>query len=185
MAFRALDKTSRIQRVEEENRLEQEAFQNVMKQQPGVTLQLPSCQDRWNALIELVQNPNFFNHSSKTPIPVLNPQDPLKPYANKRYFFTNDLFLLGYSLGLTKRLCNSDAGQPTFLWQEWGLSNASMEQYHSYVQWWFPSVKPGVDWLYSERLTPTLLRNLEGTTCQLLLQAMNRRHVWPLSGDNK
>lgn len=132
------------------------------------TAHTPPRQARWDAFMNIVRTPDFYNPQQWGPTPLSSSR------PNDRYFFTNDFFLLSYSLGLAERLHNGTLST-TYLENEWEMSNDDMETRHNYVQWWFPSVAKGMDGLHSPRLTPTLLHNLQGTDCKNYLQEMNHR----------
>lgn len=148
---------------------EEKSFQNIKeKHSPSESLSLPSQQDRWDSLIDLVQNGSFFDSTSFD-----------LSLNTEKLFFTNDLILLGYSLGLIKRLTPNAAIGPTLgltpIWQEWKMTNHNMEDAHNYVQAWFPIFSVGLgDGKQTQRLSPTLMYNLESTKCLELLNQMNK-----------
>lgn len=163
-------KKSAGKKIEHSNVLEEEkAFQTIKeKHAPTENLTFPTQQNRWDSLVDMVQAGSFFDSTSFDL--TLNQQ---------KLFFTNDLMLLGYSLGLTKRLTpNAAIGTTlglTAIWQEWGMSNQNMEDAHNYVQVWFPIFSVGLgNGTQSQRLSPTLVYNLENTKCLEYLEQMNR-----------
>lgn len=93
-----------------------------------------------------------------------------------KLFFTNDLILLGYSLGLTNKLNpNENEKILAAIWQDWDMTNNKMEDTHNYVQAWFPIFSVGQgNGRKTQRLSPTLIYNLENTKCSEYLNQMNQ-----------
>ncbi len=93
-------------------------------------LVLSTSNDRWKALIEFVQKPDFFHHEDHK----------IWQDQPQKYLFLNDLMLLGFTLDLSPRLTKHASLHPqTYLYEEWQTTNNQMEDAHNYVQWWFPN----------------------------------------------
>lgn len=127
IAMNAVSKTltGRLQEVHKAS-TEDTTFASVQAMHPGVNLALPTSESRWDTLLDVLQNPDFFNAPSKAP--------------TIRYSLLNDIFQFSFLLGATPRYKDG-----TWLSDVWGNSNEKLEDDHDFVQWIFPIHTVGVD----------------------------------------
>lgn len=69
---------------------EDAVFEAVHVMHPDVGLVLPTSEDRWNTLLDVLQNPDFFNAPSGR-------------LSLMRYSLLNDVFQFSFLLGITPR----------------------------------------------------------------------------------